>query len=164
MLPSMYAHAYPSACGAKCILPIELVLIMSQADNTFRSVQAYSGVKGCDMDDVRWYAGRQRQRRHGLPKPRQVCVNCLVAHVAHGRKLISFRLPALNDSPPLSFTLLNYIDQLQLGCLNDVHLSCNCRLSKISPIHETRLDGTCVYAHVHFQSMCIPYCLYCLKA
>jgi hypothetical protein len=36
----------------------------------------------------------------------------LVAYFAHGRKLISFRLPALHDSPPMSFTLLNYRDQL----------------------------------------------------
>jgi hypothetical protein len=37
----------------------------------------------------------------------------LVAYIAHGCKLISFRLPALNDSPPLSVTLLNYI---QISC------------------------------------------------
>jgi Aldolase/RraA len=43
----------------------------------------------------------------------------LVAYIAHGRDLISFRLLALNDSPRLSFSLLNYIDQLQQGCLND---------------------------------------------
>jgi hypothetical protein len=38
--------------------------------------------------------------------------NYRLAYIAHGRKLISFRLLALNDSPRLSFTLLNYIDQL----------------------------------------------------
>jgi hypothetical protein len=35
-----------------------------------------------------------------------------ILYIAHGCKLDGFRLPALNDSPRLSFTLLDYIDQL----------------------------------------------------
>jgi hypothetical protein len=62
----------------------------------------------------------------------------LVAYIAHGRELISLRLPALNDSPPLSFTLLDYAVQLWMM----VHLSFVCRLSESAHGQYMRLDGT----------------------
>jgi hypothetical protein len=84
-------------------------------------VPAQVRVPAADAGPAQAAAARRRQspRQGSGAEVSGINMYRLVAYIAHGRKLISFQLDTLNDSPPLSFTLLNYIDQLSLGCLND---------------------------------------------